>query len=182
LKVIRSFFNGKVQVFEHPGTRDLRGDFAKLWATGWLGNFSMGEVFLSTSRKRVIRGLHYILRPSTQKRAVFCVEGKIKDVNVDIRKGSPTYGKYVFADLQGNDNRGIYIDEGFAHGFLALRGSTVVYLASTPYDAKNDRGIIWNDPEIAIEWGIKNPILSKKDAALPLLKDAENNFVYPDSA
>jgi dTDP-4-dehydrorhamnose 3,5-epimerase len=161
--------------------RDLRGDFSKLWASGWLDNFSVGEVFLSNSRKGVIRGLHYIMHPSTQKRAVFCVQGKIKDVIVDIRKGSPTYSEYVSVDLQEKDNRGIYIGEGFAHGFLALADSIVVYLASTPYDEKYDRGVIWNDPEIAIDWGIKTPIQSKKDATLPLLKDAENNFVYKDS-
>ena len=160
---------------------DVRGNFSKLWATGWLDDFSVEEVFLSNSKEGVIRGLHYIMHPSTQKRAVFCVEGKIKDVIIDIRKGSPTYSEYVYANLQGKENHGIYIGEGFAHGFLALRDSTVVYLASTPYDEKYDRGVIWNDPEIAIDWGIKTPILSKKDATLPLLKDAENNFVYNDS-
>jgi dTDP-4-dehydrorhamnose 3,5-epimerase len=180
LKTIQSFFEGKVQLFEHTGTTDLRGDFAKLWAAGWIENFSVGEVFLSSSKKGVIRGLHYLMHPATQKRAVFCVQGKIEDVAVDIRKGSPTYSKYIAVNLEGKSNRGIYLGEGFAHGFLAKEDSTVIYLANIPYDEKYDRGIRWNDPEIGIDWAIGDPILSRKDATLPFLKDAENNFVYND--
>jgi len=170
-----------VQLFEYPESADLRGEFRKLWMTRWNENFSLGELFLSHSRKDVIRGLHYIIRPATQKRIIFCTEGRIRDVVVDIRKGAPTYGKYVSAILEQKSNRGIYVGEGVAHGFLALEDSTVIYLTDMPYDEKYDRGIRWNDPEIGIRWGVSSPILSRKDANLPLLKDAENNFVYNES-
>jgi len=132
----------------------------------------------SKSRKGVLRGLHYQLKPMEQGKLVRCIKGKIWDVAVDIRKGSPWYRKWVGVELSEKNKLMLWIPPGFAHGFIALEDAEVIYKCTKEYAPQYDRGIIWNDPELAIHWPIKNPILSLKDANLPNLKDAENNFEY----
>ncbi len=132
----------------------------------------------SKSQKWVLRGLHYQLKPMEQGKLVRCIKGKIWDVAVDIRKGSPWYGKWVGIELSEENKLMLWIPPGFAHGFVALEDAEVIYKCTKEYAPQYDRGIIWNDPELAIHWPIKNPILSLKDANLPNLKDAENNFEY----
>ena len=132
----------------------------------------------SKSRKGVLRGLHYQLKPMEQGKLVRCIKGKIWDVAVDIRKGSPWYGKWVGVELSEENKLMLWIPPGFAHGFVALEDAEVIYKCTKEYAPQYERGIIWNDPELAIHWPIKNPILSFKDANLPNLKDAENNFEY----
>ncbi|RLG13263.1 dTDP-4-dehydrorhamnose 3,5-epimerase [Candidatus Pacearchaeota archaeon] len=132
----------------------------------------------SKSRKGVLRGLHYQLKPMEQGKLVRCIKGKIWDVAVDIRKGSPWYRKWVGVELSEKNKLMLWIPPGFAHGFVALEDAEVIYKCTKEYAPQYDRGIIWNDPELAIHWPIKNPILSLKDANLPNLKDAENNFEY----
>jgi len=132
----------------------------------------------SKSQKGVLRGLHYQLKPMEQGKLVRCIKGKIWDVAVDIRKGSPWYGKWVGVELSEENKLMLWIPPGFAHGFVALEDAEVIYKCTKEYAPEYDRGIIWNDPELAIHWPIKNPILSLKDANLPNLKDAENNFEY----
>lgn len=105
-------------------------------------------------------------------------KGKIWDVAVDIRKGSPTFGKWVAVELSEENKYMLWIPPGFAHGFLALEDCEIIYKCTEEYAPELDRGIIWNDPDIAIPWPIDNPILSPKDAKLPRLKDAEINFEY----
>lgn len=132
----------------------------------------------SKSRKGVLRGLHYQLKPMEQGKLVRCIKGKIWDVAVDIRKGSPWYRKWVGVELSEENKLMLWIPPGFAHGFVALEDAEVIYKCTKEYAPQYDRGIIWNDPELAIHWPIKNPILSLKDANLPNLKNAENNFEY----
>ncbi|MBO8143328.1 MAG: dTDP-4-dehydrorhamnose 3,5-epimerase [Thermodesulfobacterium sp.] len=132
----------------------------------------------SKSKKGVLRGLHYQLNPKAQGKLVRCIKGKIWDVAVDIRKGSPWYSKWVAVELSEENKHMLWIPPGFAHGFVALEDSEIIYKCTEEYDPALDRGIIWNDREIGIKWPITNPILSKKDAGLPKLKNAENNFVY----
>jgi len=132
----------------------------------------------SKSRKGVLRGLHYQLKPMEQGKLVRCIKGKIWDVAVDIRKGSPWYRKWVGVELSEENKFMLWIPPGFAHGFVALEDAEVIYKCTKEYAPQYDRGIIWNDPELAIHWPIKNPILSLKDANLPNLKNAENNFEY----
>jgi len=133
----------------------------------------------SKSRKGVLRGLHYQLRPMEQGKLVRCIRGRIWDVAVDIRKGSPWYKKWVAVELSEENKLMLWIPPGFAHGFVALEDNTeVVYKVTKEYAPELDRGIIWNDPDIGIEWPIENPILSEKDSKLPRLRDAENNFIY----
>lgn len=133
----------------------------------------------SKSQKNVLRGLHYQLEPMEQGKLVRCIRGRIWDVAVDIRKGSPWYAKWVAVELSEENKYMLWIPPGFAHGFVALEDNTeVVYKTTKEYAPELDRGIIWNDPTIAINWPIKNPILSKKDMAQPRLEEAENNFTY----
>jgi len=134
----------------------------------------------SRSKKGVLRGLHYQLEPKAQGKLVRVVRGMVFDVAVDIRKGSPWYGKWVGVILSEENKYMLWIPPGFAHGFLALEESEVVYKCTAEYAPELDRGIIWNDPEIGIVWPIENPILSPKDSKHPFLKDAENNFVYKE--
>jgi len=133
----------------------------------------------SHSTHRVLRGLHYQKNPKAQAKLVTVLKGKIFDVAVDIRKKSPTFGKWVGMILSEDDHKLIYIPEGFAHGFCVLSEcADVLYKVNNEYSPKHEKGIIWNDPIINISWPIKNPIISNKDNELPTLKNLDNNFVY----
>ena len=132
----------------------------------------------SHSIKDVLRGLHYQKGPKAQAKLVTALKGEIFDVAVDIRKNSPTYGKWVGEILSEKNHKLLYIPEGFAHGFCVLSNEAdVLYKVNQEYSPENERGIIWNDSEINIEWPTNKPILHKKDSLLPTLKNAENNFV-----
>ncbi|ACN99669.1 dTDP-4-dehydrorhamnose 3,5-epimerase [Sulfurihydrogenibium azorense Az-Fu1] len=135
----------------------------------------------SKSVKGVLRGLHYQLNPKAQGKLVRCIKGKIFDVAVDIRKKSPTFGKYVAVELSEENKLMLWIPKGFAHGFLVLsEEAEIIYKVSgSEYSPEHDRAIRWNDPDINIKWPIDTyPILSQKDEKAPFLKDAEINFIY----
>jgi len=126
----------------------------------------------SRSRQFVLRGLHYQLR-NPQGKMVYAVRGEIFDVAVDIRQGSPSFGKWVGAHLSDTNHRQMYIPEGFAHGFAVLSESAdVMYKCTDVYAPGDEYGIYWADPEIGIKWPIDRPILSEKDQALPALNSA----------
>ena len=128
----------------------------------------------SLSSKGVLRGLHYQKPPYTQAKLVRVIKGSAWDVAVDIRKNSPTYKKWFGIELSEENRRMFYIPEGFAHGFLALTDEVhLLYKCSNEYSPSHDAGIIWNDPELAIEWPVDEPSLSDKDLILPFFKDAE---------
>ncbi|MGJ7920819.1 dTDP-4-dehydrorhamnose 3,5-epimerase [Neobacillus sp. LXY-4] len=133
-----------------------------------------------TAAKGTIRGLHYQMNPNAQAKLVRCTKGAIFDVAVDIRKGSPTFGKYVGIILDEENKNQLFIPKGFAHGFMTLTDHVEVqYKVDELYAPESDRGIIWNDPEIGIEWPIDLvPVLSQKDEHAPLLEYADNNFIY----
>jgi dTDP-4-dehydrorhamnose 3,5-epimerase len=131
---------------------------------------------LSSSRMGVVRGLHYqLMHP--QAKLVTCFAGRIQDVVVDIRKGSPTFGQHVKVDLAGDTGDQLFVPVGFAHGFVVMSSSALVhYKCSDYYDPQGMRGILWNDPALAIPWDIPRWLkvaLSERDARNPLLKDAE---------
>jgi len=133
----------------------------------------------SHSSKDALRGLHYQKNPMAQAKLVNVICGEIFDVAVDIRKQSPTYGKWVGEILSNKNHKMLYIPEGFAHGFLTLSDEVdVLYKVNNEYSPENDRGIMWNDPDIGINWPTKSPLLSEKDTKQPLLKDADDDFVY----
>lgn len=121
-----------------------------------------------SAQKNVIRGLHFQRKPFAQAKLVRVIAGRIFDVAVDIRKNSPTYGKWVSAELSSENKNMLYIPDGFAHGFCTLEENTeVIYKCSNPYSEKHDCGIKWNDEYLDIKWPTENPILSKKDSMWP---------------
>jgi len=125
----------------------------------------------SISKKGVVRGLHYQVNPG-QSKLVRVTRGEIFDVAVDIRKQSPTYGKWWGLSLSETNNFQLYIPIGFAHGFCVLSElAEVLYKCSDYYSPENERGILWNDPGLAIDWPVKDPILSEKDAVYPLFSE-----------
>ncbi len=121
----------------------------------------------SFSTKGVLRGLHFQIGEFAQGKLVRVISGRVLDVAVDIRKNSPTLGKWEFFDLNGLDNEMVYIPEGFAHGFLALEDSVFSYKCTKGYNKDSESGIIWNDPALAIEWPEMDYIISEKDLELP---------------
>jgi dTDP-4-dehydrorhamnose 3,5-epimerase len=123
--------------------------------------------------------LHYQKRPRAQAKLITALRGEIFDVAVDIRRGSPTYGRWIGKILSARDGCLLYIPVGFAHGFCVLSEEAgVVYKVTAEYAPELDRGIVWNDPEIGIRWPIHNPTLSPKDAELPSLESSDNDFLY----
>ncbi|RDY71687.1 dTDP-4-dehydrorhamnose 3,5-epimerase [Halobacillus trueperi] len=133
-----------------------------------------------SATKGTLRGLHYQLNPKAQTKLVRCTKGAIYDVAVDIRKGSPSYGKWFGIELTAENKKQLLVPQGFAHAFMTLTDDAEVqYKVDELYSPENDRSIIWNDSEIAIEWpGEITPVLSEKDKNAPALKEAENNFEY----
>src|SRR5574344_1183333 len=133
----------------------------------------------SKSMKNVLRGLHFQKPPYAQGKLVRVIQGKVLDVAVDIRKGSPTYGKYHSVELDAESKRMFYIPEGFAHGFLTLEENTIfAYKCTNYYNKESEGSLLWCDEEIGIKWDVENPILSDKDKIAPLLKDFNSPFVY----
>lgn len=129
----------------------------------------------------VLRGLHFQLEPKAQTKVVRCIRGAIYDVVVDLRKGSPTFGKWISVILTEHNKWQIVIPKGFAHGLLTLVPNTeVLYKVDEYYSPEHDRSLRWNDPDLNINWPIKDPILSDKDKNAPFLKDLmeELNFYY----
>lgn len=134
----------------------------------------------SKSTKGVLRGLHYQTNPKAQAKLVRCSKGKIFDVAVDIRKSSPTFGKWVGEILSEDNKKMLFIPAGFAHGFVVLSDEAeLLYKASEEYSPQNDKGIRWNDKEININWGINfEPIVSEKDNIQPFLKDIKEEDLF----
>ena len=162
---------------------DERGFFLESFKESEFASNGIKTIFvqdnLSHSVKGVLRGLHYQKNPKAQAKLVIALRGEIFDVAVDIRKNSPTYGKWVGEILSESNHNSLYIPEGFAHGFCILsEEADVLYKVSQEYSPENEKGIIWNDPEINIAWPIDKPILQEKDSKLPDLKNADNNFIY----
>ncbi|WP_046216460.1 dTDP-4-dehydrorhamnose 3,5-epimerase [Paenibacillus wulumuqiensis] len=125
----------------------------------------------------VLRGLHYQLNPKAQTKLVRVISGAIYDVIVDIRKDSPTFGQWQGFILSEYNKRQLLVPQGFAHGFCTIVPNTqVLYKVDEYYSPEHDRGILWNDPALGIDWPIDKPILSDKDTRHPLLKDADINF------
>ncbi len=137
----------------------------------------------SKSSRGVLRGLHYQLAPAAQSKLVRVIQGKVLDVAVDVRDGSPTFGQYVAVELSEKNKRQLFVPRGFAHGFLVLEDDTIfAYKVDNFYSPENDRGIAFNDPAININWeiDISELMLSEKDTKQPLLVDADL-FNYGDN-
>ncbi len=154
--------------------RDERGYFTETYhkeafeANGIPYDFVQDNQSFST--KGVLRGLHFQNEPFAQGKLVKVAKGKVLDIAVDLRKDSPTFGQYrKFILTEANQNK-VYIPVGFAHGFLALEDSIFTYKCTNFYHKESESGILWNDPDLAIDWGVKAPNVSPKDLALPTFK------------
>ncbi|MFN4243330.1 MAG: dTDP-4-dehydrorhamnose 3,5-epimerase [Tepidisphaerales bacterium] len=168
---------------------DHRGFFAETYNRKLFAELGIPDEFVqdnhSLSREvGVVRGLHYQLHPFAQAKLVRVIRGAIYDVAVDIRRGSPTFGKWVGAELTADNFTQIYVPVGFAHGFVVRAPDTeVVYKVTAYYSPAHDRGIRWDDPDLAIDWGLppEKAVLSEKDRKHPQLKDAADLFEFQRS-
>jgi len=174
LKVIETELPGCL-LFEPRVFGDERGHFyeafnhEKLAPLGLAPKFVQGNV--SRSARGVLRGLHYQW-PNPQGKFVSVLEGEVWDVAVDIRRGSPTFGRWAAAVISAENKRQFWIPEGFAHGFVVLsEHATFHYLCTATYDPQADAAIRWDDGDLAIDWPVSDPSLSGKDAAAPFLAD-----------
>lgn len=174
MKLIETGLPGCV-VIEPQVFGDDRGFFYesfnldRLAPHGIAPRFVQGNV--SSSRRGVLRGLHYQW-PNPQGKYVSVVEGEVWDVAVDIRRGSPTFGQWTAVVLSAENRRHFWIPEGFAHGFVTLSERAVfTYLCTATYDPVADANVRWDDPALAIDWPVAEPVLSPKDAVAPLLAD-----------
>jgi dTDP-4-dehydrorhamnose 3,5-epimerase len=174
MKVVQTALPGAV-VIEPQVFGDARGFFyesyneAKYREAGIDGRFVQSNV--SRSARGVLRGLHYQW-PNPQGKLVSVLEGEVYDVAVDIRRGSPTFGRWVGAMLTADNHRHFWIPEGFAHGFCVLSEfATFTYQCTALYEREHDAGIRWNDADIGIDWPVGAPLLSDKDTRAPFLKD-----------
>lgn len=163
--------------------KDERGFFMENYKYSEFADFGIKDNFMqdnhSKSVKNVLRGLHFQKLPKSQAKLVRCTNGEIFDVAVDIRKESPTFGKWVGEVLSEENKKMLYIPIGFAHGFCVLsKEAEINYKSSNEYSPENEGAITWNDSTINIKWPIENPIISEKDRINKSLEEANNNFVY----
>ncbi|MDK2886827.1 MAG: dTDP-4-dehydrorhamnose 3,5-epimerase [Thermosipho sp. (in: thermotogales)] len=141
-----------------------------------------------TAKKGTIRGIHFQINPKAQTKLVRCTKGKILDIAVDLRKGSPTYKKWIAIELSEENKNMLLIPKGFGHAFLTLKDNVEVqYKVDEYYSKEHDRSIRYDDPEININWdlekyGIEKVILSEKDKKAPFLKDSDVNFIWSEKA
>ena len=167
--------------------RDARGFFTETYHTAKFADIGIRDQFVQDNHSRscraTLRGLHYQLR-HPQAKLCRVIRGKVFDVAVDIRRGSPTYGRWVGVTLSADNMHQMYIPAGFAHGFVVHSAiAEFVYKCSDFYDPASEQGILWADPDLAIDWGIARPILSAKDSGYPRLAQQSPDLlpVYQNS-
>ena len=165
---------------------DDRGWFAETYSRDRLAAQGIDCEFVQDNQSYsaeagTIRGIHFQRPPFAQAKLVRCLRGSIIDYAVDLRKGSPTYGRYVSAELSDENGQQLFIPVGFGHAFVTLTaGAEIAYKVSAGYSAESDGGVRWDDPEIAIGWPLppKGPTLSDKDKLLPFLSGFDSPFTY----
>ncbi len=163
---------------------DERGRFVKTYHAGKFTELGLRndwrEEYYSVSARGVLRGMHFQIPPADHAKIASCVAGEVLDVVVDLRFGSPTFGQYISLLLAAADANSVYVPSGMAHGFVSLKdGSVVQYKVTTVHSAEHDAGILWNS--FGLDWPIRDPILSRRDARHPRLKDFQSPFTYQDS-
>jgi dTDP-4-dehydrorhamnose 3,5-epimerase len=162
---------------------DERGFFLEAYKASAFAEQGIHDHFVqdnhSHSTQGVLRGLHYQRPPKAQAKLVRTLQGEIFDVVVDIRRGSPTYGQWVGVTLSARDARMLYVPCGFAHGFCVLsQTADVVYKVSAEYAPETEGGLLWNDPDLDIQWPLAAPILVEKDTQYPRFRDSDPVFSY----
>ena len=179
MKFINTKLTGVVMVepavFEDPRGYFLETYHAWKYAEGGITGPFVQDNF-SHSVRGTLRGLHYQLKHA-QGKLVMALDGRIFDVAVDVRKGSPTFGQWVGVELSGENKRQLHVPPGFAHGFCVLSETAdVLYKCTDVYSPQDERGIIWNDPTLGIQWPVADPLLSRKDGAYKRLMDIMNEL------
>lgn len=167
------------KVITLPYSTDARGSFTKTFHETTLAaagvHFTLRESYFSLSKKDVIRGMHFQLPPHHHSKVVFCPQGAILDVIVDLRKGSPTYKQYYATELSADNHKAYFIPEGFAHGFKSLTDDAMTfYLVSSEYSRDHDTGIRFDS--IGFDWGVINPIISDRDLSFGTLGEFDSPF------
>jgi dTDP-4-dehydrorhamnose 3,5-epimerase len=170
-------------VLESQAFSDERGYFMETYSRDRYREAGIDAEFfqdnLSCSKRNVVRGLHYQAPPFAQGKLVSVLRGRVLDVAVDIRTGSPTYGKFVLVELSADNRKQFWIPAGFAHGFVSLEDDTLfAYKCTAPYSKDHDRGIRYDDPAIGIDWGVDSPIVSEKDQGHPFLSEIVREFTF----
>lgn len=161
--------------------QDTRGYFSETFQQERYKSLGIKDAFvqdnISFSKQNVVRGLHYQKPPFAQGKLVYVLRGKVLDVVVDVRKKSLTFGKHFAVELSEANSMQLWIPEGFAHGFAVLSNEAIfAYKCTNYYDKNSEEGIRYNDPELAIDWGVSEPIVSEKDLQLPLFKQIDSPF------
>ncbi len=161
---------------------DHRGFFMESYSLKKFSEIGIDNVFVQdnhsmSAKKGTLRGLHFQNNPKSQSKLFRCTKGAVIDVAVDLRKDSATYKQYIAVELSEENKKMLYIPKGFAHGFVTLTDNVEVqYKTDEFYAPECDRSIRYDDPELNINWGVENPILSEKDLSAPLLADSDVNF------
>jgi dTDP-4-dehydrorhamnose 3,5-epimerase len=175
-----------LMVFEPRVFEDSRGYFFESYNSNTIAESGIDTVFVQDNQARsvygVVRGLHYQLSPHAQTKFIRVLQGAILDVVLDIRLGSPTYGKHFSIELSASNKKQLYIPHGFAHGYAVLSETAeVFYKCDAFYNKELEGGILYNDPTLDIDWQIPaaQQIVSDKDIAQPLFADCRNNFIFP---
>ena len=165
---------------------DARGFFSETYNRQRLADAGIDIAFVQDNHSRsadvsTVRGLHYQIQPKAQSKLVRVVRGAILDVAVDIRKGSPTFGRHVSSVISAEQWNQIFVPIGFAHGYVTLEPDTDIFYKTTDfYSPEHERGIIWNDPDLGIDWGIDDgeAVLSDRDRSLPRFLEVTDLFDY----
>lgn len=183
MEIIKTKLPG-VFILEPKIFGDHRGYFMESWSKREMERLGLHFDFFQdnqsfTAERGTLRGIHFQQDPNAQAKIVRVVQGSVFDVAVDLRKGSPTYKQWVGVELSSQNHRQFLIPRGFGHGFVTLTDNVLfLYKADSFYSPECDRGIYFADPEIGVDWGFTDPILSEKDSHAPLLKDSDCNFVF----
>lgn len=183
MKIINTDIND-VKLIKPDVFGDNRGWFYESYSYEKLRALGIETVFVQDNRsysqqKGTLRGIHFQKAPHAQTKLIYCTRGRILDVAVDLRKGSPTYLKWISAELTEENKYMLYIPKGFGHGFVTLTDDVeVLYKVDEYYNKESDRSIRFDDKEIGIDWDTTEPILSQKDLNAPLLCDSDVDFVY----
>ncbi|MEQ8520802.1 MAG: dTDP-4-dehydrorhamnose 3,5-epimerase family protein [Vicingaceae bacterium] len=158
--------------------RDKRGSFTKTFQKDSFEeqglDFRFEESFFSTNSKSVLRGMHFQVPPNDHSKLVYAASRRILDVLLDVRKASPTFGKFVSIEMSFQNHKAIYMPKGIAHGFYCITESTMVYLTSTQQNRESERGIHWES--FGFKWPNSQPIISERDSGFPKLKDFNSPF------